>query len=288
MQKTPASISTPCRVLSQPFCSLALRLGPLLAPSAGSLSGQQCRLLMPQVDLPDALGFPDLSLEPAGDPPSPGGGFLRVVSRRLRVRYPDGTESEPFVYDEVARRALDATVIAAHYEDAGEPWVYLRSALRPPVRFRDPARSPVPERQTGALWELPAGLIEPEETGLQGVLAAARRELFEELGFDVPSEALEHLGPATFPCPGIIGERHFFVAVRVDPRARKEPCLDGSALERFGRVVALPLAHALELCRSGIVEDSKTELGLLRLSNALSEQGAGAGSRATSEPWARP
>ena len=81
---------------------------------------------------PDAdsdLSFPELGLELLEDisPPS-NGGFLRLVRRRLRVRFPDGSHSEPFVYDEVDRRAIDAVVIAAHFERDGVCWVYLRSA----------------------------------------------------------------------------------------------------------------------------------------------------------------
>jgi ADP-ribose pyrophosphatase len=224
---------------------------------------------MTTADAGDDLSFPELQLELLEDLSPGGGGFLRLVRRRLVVRYPDGTQSAPFVYDEADRRAIDAVVIAAYFRDQGRPWVYLRSAMRPPVRFRDPRRSPVPESQTGALWELPAGLIEPEEQSSAGVLRAAQRELEEELGFTSALEHFSALGPATFPCPGVIAERHFFVAVEVVPAARREPSLDGSALERFGRVLALPLERALALCHSGGIEDAKTELGLRRLEDAL-------------------
>jgi ADP-ribose pyrophosphatase len=218
-------------------------------------------------DLEKELGFPDLRLEVLEDlSPRADAGFLRIVRRRMLLHYPDGSRSEPFVYDEVARKALDAVVIAAHYESGGRRFVYLRSALRPPVCFRDPARSPVPEPGTGAVWELPAGLIEQAEQSAAGVFEAARRELAEELGFAVAVRDFQALGPSTLACPGVLSERHFFVAVRVDPRARTEPTLDGSALERFGRVVALPLSDALAACRSGRIEDAKTELGLRRLS----------------------
>jgi ADP-ribose pyrophosphatase len=218
----------------------------------------------------DDLAFPAIRLELIEDvsPPGPPG-FLRLLRRRLVAHYPDRSISQPFLYDEVDRRALDAVIIAAHFSKGGEPWVYLRSAVRPPKQFRDPSRSPVPEDGSPALWELPAGLIEPGEQSQQGVFEAARRELAEELGFDVPPAALRALGPSTFPAAGFIAERHFFVQVEVRPAARAEPSLDGSALERFGQVLALPLARALELCRSGRIEDAKTELGLRRLAEAV-------------------
>jgi ADP-ribose pyrophosphatase len=192
---------------------------------------------------------------------------LRLVRRRLRVRYPDNSRSADFVYDEVARRATDAVVILAHFLRGGQRWVYLRSALRPPPYFREATTTPAPDSQPGALWELPAGLIEADEQTPEGVFEAGRRELAEELGFVVEASDLRALGPSTYACPGVISERHFFLEVSIEPTARQEPSLDGSALERFGRVIALPLEDALALCRAGRIEDAKTELGLRRLAD---------------------
>lgn len=226
---------------------------------------------MSSVTAPDVdLRFPDLELELVEDvSPAIPAGFLGLLRRRLRVRYPDGEHSAPFVYDELDRRAIDAVILAAHFRRDGQRWVYLRSALRPPLRFRDPARSPTGARESGALWELPAGLIEPGEQSGRGVLEAGRRELWEELGFSARLSDLQPLGPPTWPCPGVMCERHFFLQLEVRPEERAEPGLDGSALERFGRVIALPLTDALALCRSGQIEDAKTELGLRRLADAL-------------------
>lgn len=219
-------------------------------------------------EFPHDLSFPPIGLELLADvsPPAPPG-FLRLVRRRLRARYPDGSISAEFTYDEVDRRAIDAVIIVAFFDRSGERWVYLRSAVRPPLYFRDPSRSPVAEPGTGALWELPAGLIEPEEQNPSGVFEAARRELAEELGFEVATSDFRALGRSTLPAPGFIAERHFFVAVEVRPAERAEPTLDGSALERFGRVLPVPLRQALALCASGQIEDAKTELGLRRLAD---------------------
>ncbi|HEX7454206.1 MAG TPA: NUDIX domain-containing protein, partial [Polyangiaceae bacterium] len=148
----------------------------------------------------------------------------------------------------------------------GTRHVYLRSGLRPPLGMRDSSRSPIPNDACAiGLWEAPAGLVEVSEQTVGGVVRSAQRELREELGFSVPLEALHALGPSTFPCPGVIGERHFFFEVTVDPSARREPELDGSALEHFGAVVDVPLEEALGMCRRGQIEDSKTELALRRL-----------------------
>jgi ADP-ribose pyrophosphatase len=216
--------------------------------------------------------LPEIVLELLEDlSPAQPSGFLRIVRRKLRALYPDGSSSEPFVYDEVDRRSIDAVVIAAHYRDeAGEPWVYLRTALRPPVVFRDPSRSPTRAVDPrGSIWELPAGLVEPGEQSPEGVMACALRELEEELGFDAAAHAPVELGPSSFLAPGFIAERHFFFAVEVSPSHRREPSLDGSALEAFGVVHALPLEAALACCRDGRIIDEKTELGLRRLKELL-------------------
>jgi ADP-ribose pyrophosphatase len=210
--------------------------------------------------------LPDIRLELVEDlsPPDPGG-FLRLVRRRFVARYPDGSVSAPFVYDEVDRPAIDAVVIVAHFSDSGRREVYLRSAVRPPVVLRDARRSPIAEKPERGLWELPAGLIETGEQDPEGPRRAAQRELAEELGFEVAEHELQPLGPSTYPAPGVIAERHFFFRVEVDPAQRNEPEHDGSALEHGGRVIAVALDEALAMCRCGEIEDAKTELALRRL-----------------------
>lgn len=210
---------------------------------------------------------PEIELDLVEDlSPPHDSGFLRLIRRRYCARYPDGSVSEPFVYDAVDRRAIDAVVMAAHYVEAGARWVYLRSAVRPPLLLRDPRRSPVPELDRGAgLWELPAGLIEESEQSKAGVVRSAAREIQEELGFEVPVSSLRELGPSTYPAPGIIGERHFYFEVEVDPSVRAEPAHDGSPLEHGGSVKAVQLREALALAARGVIEDAKTELALRRL-----------------------
>ncbi len=200
---------------------------------------------------------------PTLDPP----GFLRLQRTILRVAFADGTTSEPFEYDAIDRTRLDAVVIAAHYRGAdGRRRVFLRSCLRPPVAMRSRARSPIVERDTlGALWELPAGLVEADEQSPEGLRRCAARELLEEVGVTVSPAALRELGPSGFPAPGVIAERHFFFHVEIDPAQVRVPTEDGSPLERDARVVAVDLEHALGLTRTGALEDEKTELALRRL-----------------------
>ncbi|MGH7272454.1 MAG: NUDIX domain-containing protein [Polyangiaceae bacterium] len=187
------------------------------------------------------------------------GGFLNLSRLDVVAFYPDGSRSAPFAYDIARRAALDAIVIAAHFERHGVRHVYLRSAVRPPCALRE-----IPPDHDGCLWELPAGLIEVGEAPEE----AAARELGEELGFAATADAMTPLGPWAFPCPGVIGERHLFYSIEVDPRARKAPTEDGSAIERGAAIITVSLADALAHCRSGVIRDSKTELALRRLLEA--------------------
>lgn len=213
---------------------------------------------------------PHLRVEVLEDRSPPGGGFLRRLSRVVRLVRSDGSVTRSIVYDEVDREALDAVVVAAHFlapNEAGDPtrFVVLRSAARPPVMLRDATRSPVRERENRGLWELPAGLVEPDEQSEEGLRAGAARELLEEAGFDVDPSALRPLGPSSYPAPGMVAERHFFFEVEIDPATQKEPLLDGSPLEEEGQLVAVPLVALIAASREGFVEDAKTELALRRL-----------------------
>jgi len=220
---------------------------------------------------PRGLELPTIRLELVEDvSPRDSGGFLKLIRQRYRAHYPDGSSSEPFLYDSIDRRAIDAVVICAHYVTPEGPYVYLRSALRPPLFSRPKTRAPydVPE-PAGALWELPAGLVEERDQTAEGPALTAQRELFEELGFQVAIDAVRPLGSPMLPAPGFVAEQHFFFHVEVEPATRKDPSLDGSPLEHCGRVISLPLGEALELCRQGHIQDAKTELGLRRLVEAL-------------------
>lgn len=216
-------------------------------------------------------------MPPLGDAPeivvvrdrTPGaaatGGFLDVHRLDVAVRRADGTQSAPVPYDMVRRRALDAAVMAVHYESDGAVYVYLRSALRPPLALR--AEAPVPPR---AMWELPAGLVEPGESPR----AAAAREIGEELGFAVAESDVAALGPASIPLPAVIAEWQHYFHVAVDPAERTEPAGDGTPLEEDAAIEAVPLEVALEACRRGELVDTKSELALRRLHELL---GAGGG-----------
>jgi ADP-ribose diphosphatase len=189
----------------------------------------------------------------------PDGGFLNLRRLDLTLEYPDGSASGPFGYDIATREALDAVVLAATYVADGVRYVYLRSAVRPPLALRE-----IPPAHGALLWELPAGLVEAGEDPA----STAVRELAEELGFTADVRDLRPLGEWTFPTPGMIGERQIYYVVDVDPKSRVEPTEDGSVLERDAAIVALPVEDVLEHCRTGAIRDLKTELALRRLAEA--------------------
>jgi ADP-ribose pyrophosphatase len=192
-------------------------------------------------------------------------GFVTLRRQKLRARFPDGLLSDPFTYDSFERTLLDAVVIVAHFTKEGTRFVYLRTAVRPPLLLRS-REAPVVELPTlGILWEVPAGLVEEDEQTADGLYRCAARELHEELGIEVALSDLHALGPPTFPFPGSIGERQFFFHVEVDPAKRGVPTEDGSALEREAVVAAIPLHEALQMIRAGLIEDAKTEIALRRL-----------------------
>lgn len=213
--------------------------------------------------LPELPSLPRVSVHVSRDRTAesgPSGGFLNLRRVDLVATQPDGETSPPFSYDVATRASLDAVVMVAHYLEGDARRVFLRSAIRPALALR-----PIPPLHDGALWELPAGLIDEGESPVQ----AAARELAEELGFRVDAGALSPLGPPLFPAPGIIAEVHHFFHVEVDPSLRETPTEDGSVLEKDAYVVAISLEDALEHCRRGALPDGKTELALRRLAEIL-------------------
>jgi ADP-ribose pyrophosphatase len=173
----------------------------------------------------------------------------------------DGAESSAMAYEVVGREAMDAVVVVAYFDDEScaptRRYVYLRESSRVPLLLRDVTRT------DSSMWELCAGLIEPGEN----IDDAALREAREELGADASRQRLllEPLGPWVYPAPGVLAERQFFFALRLDPSLCQEALGDGSGFEQGARVITVPLVAALAECARGNLRDGKTELGLRRL-----------------------
>lgn len=192
-------------------------------------------------------------------------GFLRLRCRSLRRRLSDGTLSEPFKYDTVEREFLDAVVIVLFRRSAAGVEVCLRSQLRVPLLFRDQQHVPDPGCTRAVLWELPAGLIEPGESGFEGVAHRASLETHEETGYRVAAERFRPLGPPALPTPGLVAEKFHFVQAELrDSDLGEAPAGDGHALEEGATLQFVELSAALRAADAGQLPDLKTELGLRR------------------------
>ncbi len=196
-------------------------------------------------------------------------GYLKVRRYKLRTRYADGTLSEPYRYDAVDRAALDAVVVVMWAPREGhptDPLVCMRKQLRPPLVLRRGRELVLPDVSTDLdLWELPAGLIEADERGEEGVLECARRETEEETGFELPRSDFARLGAPVYLSPGMCAEKLHLVSVRVpDPTRAVEAKGDG-VLEVGSTIEWWPLSECLARAARGVVEDAKTELALWRL-----------------------
>jgi ADP-ribose pyrophosphatase len=101
------------------------------------------------------------------------------------------------------------------------------------------------------LVELPAGTLEPDEDPA----VTAHRELIEETGYR--AERMEKLCEF-FMSPGILSERmYLYVATGLRPGA--------SALEPGETIepLVVPWDEAMQMTKSGAIEDAKTLVGLL-------------------------
>lgn len=200
-------------------------------------------------------------------------GFLRLRRLTLVNRYDDGTESAHYAYDLVERDALDAVAIMLWSPSSdGTLRVCLRSSIRPPLAFRPSYALPLPEPRESSpvLWEVPAGLVEPHERGVEGLCACAARETLEEVGLVVDPSAFELLGPPACLSPGVLAEKLHFLAARVDWSARGAPTEDGSPVEERAALRLVAIDEALRACRDGRIADLKTETAIRR----IAERGA--------------
>ncbi|MBW2566952.1 MAG: NUDIX hydrolase [Deltaproteobacteria bacterium] len=101
------------------------------------------------------------------------------------------------------------------------------------------------------LWEIPAGTLEPDEEPV----ACARRELIEETGYEANNfDKLTEILPA----PGYTDESiHIFLATGLNAVGQKLE--DDEILT----VQPTPFDKAIEMIKTGEIQDAKTIVGLL-------------------------
>lgn len=203
-------------------------------------------------------------------------GFLKVRRLTLVNVYADGEESRPYACDVVSRRQTDAVAVVLYETERGgdgrrrEVRVALKTGLRAPVWLRRRLALVQPDsHEWSVLAEIVAGLLEPGDSGAGGIERRASHEIEEEAGLSVPPGRVTALGAESFPSPGITDEKVHFRAAEVPLTGPLHPKGDGSVMEEGGGVALLPLREAIAMCRRGEIPDMKTEIGLLRLADAV-------------------
>ncbi len=112
----------------------------------------------------------------------------------------------------------------------------------------------------GFIWEIPAGKLDPGEEPMR----CAARELGEEVG--LRAAKLVHLG-TIFTAPGFCDERiHLFLARHL---TACEQQLDEDEILSIRRV---PLGQALDMIRSGEIQDAKSIAGLFHAAEYLNAE----------------
>lgn len=197
-----------------------------------------------------------------------GRAFLEVKRAIFQNRYPDGALSPPYPYDSVERHAVDAVAILLVARESAKlsgARIALRSALRPPILHRRNFVLPLPDSNPSvSVWEVPAGLIEPSEQGVQGILECAARETKEETGIELSPSDFSLLGHAVYLSAGLMAEKIYFAYAEVSAEFGV-PLNDGSPVEEGSAMVFLPIEDALRAIDEGVVIDAKTEVGLHRV-----------------------
>ena len=198
-------------------------------------------------------------------------GFLRLRRLRLENHYTDGTHSASYACDIVSSRFVDAVAVVVHGPRGDEGvQVALRTNARPPIVLRQERCLAHDDPTPLLLPEIIAGVLEDEDAGAGGIEARAAAEGREEGGYALDAPDIKPLGASVFPSPGITDERVHLRRVEVaDLEDRSPPPGDGSVMEEAGGVILLPLREAIRRCRTGEIPDMKTEIGLLRLADAI-------------------
>ena len=160
----------------------------------------------------------------------------RTTVRVKTVTHPNGHVSNY----EIIERPDASAVVALRAGADGAPEVALVSQRRPAVD-KD-------------LFEIPAGIVEPDER--EHPKRTAARELREETGFEATD--IRKLA-AEYPSPGYTTEIiHLYLATGLREADGGQQLDPGEQI----RASWLPLDEAIARCRSGEITDGKTILGL--------------------------
>ena len=200
-------------------------------------------------------------------------GFLQLRRLKCRSRRSDGTVSAMYRVDVVDRPRLDAVAVVIYRRRGAQIEVLTTQNLRPAAYFRMEKQPVIPDSQSHLrVEEIVAGVLEESDRGNEGLRRRAALEVGEEAGIQVSPEEIQLLGSPFFIAPGIISEKVFLAAVEVSGKEQGEPTGDGSPLEEGSVLRWTEATQLLEDCRTGRVQDAKTEIGVMRLLGALALQ----------------
>ncbi|MFZ5470022.1 MAG: NUDIX hydrolase [Myxococcota bacterium] len=206
-------------------------------------------------------------------------GFLRLKRLRCRNLRSDGSTSPIYRVDVIDRPQLDAVAVLVHRRSSSGIEVLTRMQLRPAAYFRKERAAGIPcESEHLFVEEIVAGVLEHADVGEAGLRVRAAEEVREEAGIVVSPEEMTLLGAPFFLAPGILSEKIHLAAVDVTGKAQGEALGDGSPLEESAILRWRPIAEVLSACRSGEIQDAKTELAVRRFLDAIpSPSGRGRG-----------
>lgn len=197
-------------------------------------------------------------------------GFLRLRRLRCQNRRADGSASAVYRVDVVDRPSLDAVAVLIYRQRGSDLEILTRRNLRPAAYFRKGKAMVIPDERSHLLVEeIVAGVLEPGDVGEEGLKRRAALEVAEEGGIEVSPAEVQLLGGPFFVAPGIVSEKIFLAAVDVSGKRQGQPPGDGSPLEEGSTICWRPIGEVLEACRSGALQDAKTELGVRRLLDQL-------------------
>jgi ADP-ribose pyrophosphatase len=200
--------------------------------------------------------------------PSSGPGFLTLDRFLVRNVYADGRTSPPYRSEVLHRRGIDAVAIVPFYfaDRPRKMMVICKTGFRPGLSTRAGLKLPVRDRRAYlTIIEAVAGSLEPGDRGEKGVSARARAELLEETGLKPIGGRMIRLGSGFFPSHGQSTEKIHLRAFQVDPRRQVAEAGDGSVNEADSGTIAIEAGRILEMCRRGLIEDPKLEIGVSRL-----------------------
>ncbi len=193
---------------------------------------------------------------------------------KLQNIYADNSVSREYTIEFFDRRGFDCVAVIPYYIKEKKIFIGVLKAFRPTIYFRkDYPLALKDERVYTYVYEAVAGSLEKGDKGMDGVLNRVVEELKEEAGFIVKRDDVFSLGGSFFPSHGQSTEKIHLFAVDVSSAQKVEAVGDGSVNEELNELHFFELDEVLSMCKKGIVEDPKIEIGAGRLKCLLIEKG---------------